>query len=191
MITDKRDISLVVAEKDCRGLEIAAAAGIETLLLDRKQFGWQPGAYWGDNPMEGSHSETRQAFSQALAETMNREGITLIAMAGFMTVLSPNFFEVYKGIILNIHPALLPAFKGETAVHDALAAGVKVVGSTVHIATAELDAGPIIEQDTIRVLPDDTEESLHERLKAEVERPLYSRVIDTIMSQGIEALLWK
>ena len=190
MIADKRDISLVVAEKDCRGLEIAREAGINTLLIDRKQYGWQPVVFWADQPMERLYSKQRRAFSTAMADQMHERGITLIAMAGFMTVLTEEFFDNYSGIILNIHPALLPSFKGETAVRDALAFGVKVVGSTVHIATAELDAGPIIDQDCIRVEPNDTEETLHERLKEQIERPMYSRVIGQIMEEGIDALLW-
>ena len=191
MIADKRDISYVVAEKACRGLEIAEAAGIETILIDRQEYGWKPGVYWQDDPMKGVYSKARQAFSEAIAASMAKAGVNLIAMAGFMTVLAPNFFETYEGLILNIHPALLPAFKGESAVEDALNYGVKIIGSTIHIATAKLDDGPIIEQDSIRVQADDTAESLHERLKAEVERPMYSRVIGVIMEQGIEALLWK
>ena len=103
-------------------------------------------------------------------------------MAGFMTILSPGFFSVFEGVLLNIHPALLPAFKGEKAVQDALDAGVKITGTTIHIATPELDAGPIIEQEAVRVMDDDTVDSLHERIK-QVERPLYARVLRELLDE--------
>ncbi|HET6874315.1 MAG TPA: formyltransferase family protein, partial [Acidimicrobiales bacterium] len=85
-------------------------------------------------------------------------------------------FDVYPGRILNTHPALLPAFKGWHAVRDALAAGVKVTGTTVHVATEEVDAGPILAQEAVYVEEGDTEATLHERIKA-VERRLYPETI--------------
>jgi len=106
----------------------------------------------------------------------------VVAMAGFGTVLGPPIFEVYYGRILNTHPALLPAFKGWHAVRDAIEAGVKVTGTTVHIATEEVDAGPILAQEPVRVEPGDTEESLHERIKV-VERRLYPETIRLFMRQ--------
>jgi phosphoribosylglycinamide formyltransferase-1 len=84
--------------------------------------------------------------------------------------------DAYGGRILNTHPALLPAFPGWHAVEEALAAGVEVTGCTVHVATLDMDAGPILAQEEVRVRPDDTAESLHERIKA-VERVLYPRTI--------------
>jgi len=105
-------------------------------------------------------------------------------MAGFMTILAPEFFDTYKGLLLNIHPALLPKYKGERAVADALEAGETVTGSTIHVATAELDAGPIIAQEKVDIEPDDTVSTLHERIK-EIERPLYSRVLREILEGSI------
>ncbi|MBV9662072.1 MAG: phosphoribosylglycinamide formyltransferase, partial [Acidimicrobiales bacterium] len=95
---------------------------------------------------------------------------------GFGTVLSGSLFDVFPGRVLNTHPALLPAFKGWHAVRDALAYGVKVTGTTVHIATEEVDAGPILAQETVPVEEGDTEATLHERIK-EVERRVYPEAI--------------
>ena len=95
-------------------------------------------------------------------------------MAGFGTVV-PDLPAAFPGRVLNSHPSLLPAFKGWHAVRDALEHGVKVTGTTIHIATAEVDEGPILAQETVEVLPDDTEETLHERIK-QVERRLYPAI---------------
>jgi len=91
-------------------------------------------------------------------------------------VLDPTFFELFGRPVLNTHPSLLPAFKGWHAVDEALAMGVKVTGCTVHVATAEVDAGPILAQEAVPVLPGDDAASLHERIKA-VERRLYPETI--------------
>jgi phosphoribosylglycinamide formyltransferase-1 len=103
-------------------------------------------------------------------------------MAGFGTILSQAIHDAYPGRILNTHPALLPAFKGWHAVEDALAAGVKVTGCTVHVATLEVDTGPIVAQEAVPVLADDTKETLHERIKA-VERRLYPDTIRSFMEE--------
>jgi phosphoribosylglycinamide formyltransferase-1 len=92
-------------------------------------------------------------------------------------------FDAYEGRIINTHPALLPAFPGWHAVRDALEAGVKVTGVTVHIATLEVDAGPILAQASVPVLPGDDEETLHERIK-DVERRLYPATINAIIERG-------
>ena len=97
-------------------------------------------------------------------------------MAGFGTILDKPIHDAYEGRILNTHPALLPSFPGWHAVEQALAAGVKLTGCTVHLATLEVDAGPILAQEAVAVLPDDDAASLHERIKA-VERRLYPRTI--------------
>ena len=97
-------------------------------------------------------------------------------MAGFGTILGPDIFSVYPGRILNTHPALLPAFKGWHAVRDALAAGVKITGCTVHVATEIVDEGPILAQEAVVVEAGDTEATLHERIKS-VERRLYPETI--------------
>ena len=105
-------------------------------------------------------------------------------MAGFGTVLSQPAHDAYEGRILNTHPALLPAFPGWHAVEDALAAGATVTGCTVHVATLHMDAGPILAQQEVAVRPDDTADTLHERIK-EVERRLYPATIRKVMAAGV------
>jgi phosphoribosylglycinamide formyltransferase-1 len=102
-------------------------------------------------------------------------------MAGFGTIFGAAIHTAFPGRILNTHPALLPSFKGWHAVRDALAYGVKVTGCTVHVATLEVDAGPILAQEAVPVLPGDDEDSLHERIKA-VERRLYPETIRAVLA---------
>ena len=118
----------------------------------------------------------------AVAESLVDHEVDLVAMAGFGTVLAAPVHDAYRGRILNTHPALLPAFPGWHAVEDALAAGVKVTGCTVHVATLEMDAGPILAQEAVAVLPDDTVETLHERIK-EVERRLYPATVRQVLAE--------
>ncbi len=115
-------------------------------------------------------------------DALKRHQIDVVAMAGFGTIFTPYIFTVYPGRILNTHPALLPAFKGWHAVRDALAAGVKVTGCTVHIATEEVDEGPILAQEAVLVEPGDTEAALHERIKS-VERRLYPETIRVFLQE--------
>ena len=103
-------------------------------------------------------------------------------MAGFGTILDKPIHDAFPGRIVNTHPALLPAFKGWHAVEDALAAGVQVTGCTVHLATLEVDDGPILAQEAVPVLADDTVGTLHERIK-EVERRLYPAVLHRLIEQ--------
>jgi phosphoribosylglycinamide formyltransferase-1 len=103
-------------------------------------------------------------------------------MAGFGTILEKPVHDAFPGRIVNTHPALLPAFKGWHAVRDALEFGVKVTGVTVHLATLEVDDGPILAQEAVPVLPDDTVESLHERIKR-VERRLYPEVLASLIRE--------
>ena len=165
-------IDLVLADRPCRGIDVVAPAGggsasggkdskIPTELVFRTDF---------------SKNFDREAYTRQILEALKRHQIDVVAMAGFNTVLGSSIFEEYGGRILNTHPALLPSFKGHYAVRDALAYGVKVTGCTVHIATPEIDVGKILAQQAVPVLPDDTEESLHERIK-EVERTLYLEAI--------------
>jgi phosphoribosylglycinamide formyltransferase-1 len=104
-------------------------------------------------------------------------------MAGFGTILGQAVYDAFGERVLNTHPALLPSFPGWHGVRDALAYGVKVTGCTVHVATLEVDAGPILAQEAVPVLPDDTEASLHERIKA-VERRIYVETIREIVERG-------
>ena len=161
-------VALVAADRRCRGLEIAADAGIATELVERDRY---------DAEFD------RDAYSARLAEVLSGHGLDLVAMAGFGTVLTEPMQDAFGGRLLNTHPALLPAFKGWHAVRDALAYGVKVTGCTVHVAGLDVDTGPILAQEAVPVLPDDTEESLQERIK-DVERRLYPATLLTIIEQG-------
>jgi phosphoribosylglycinamide formyltransferase-1 len=161
ILGDGIPVAAVLTDRPCRALDVAAAAGIPSELVARTSFG---------------ADFDREAYTNQIVDALKRFEIDVVVMAGFGTILAQPVHDAYPGRILNTHPALLPAFKGWHAVRDALAAGVKVTGCTVHIATLETDAGPILAQEAVAVLPDDTEETLHERIKA-VERRLYPKAI--------------
>lgn len=152
---------VVVVDRPCAATDVAERAGIPAVVVQRESYG---------------PSFDRVAYTHRVIDMLQAHGVDLVAMAGFGTIFEKSMFDAYEGRILNTHPALLPAFPGWHAVEDALAAGVKVTGVTVHIATAEVDAGPILAQEAVPVLPGDTVESLHERIK-EVERVLYPNTI--------------
>lgn len=163
-------VAVVVADRPCRGLDVASAAGIPTELVDRSRFGGFGPAF------------DRVAYTGALVGTLRIHEIDLVAMAGFGTVVAQPLHDAYPGRILNTHPALLPAFPGWHAVEEALAAGVPVTGCTVHVATIDMDAGPVLAQEEVAVLPGDTVHSLHERIK-EVERRLYPATIHRVLER--------
>ncbi len=119
---------------------------------------------------------SREAFDKALARVIERSGARIIVLAGFMRILSPWFIRRFRGKILNIHPALLPAFAGANGVRDALAHGAKITGVTVHFVDEKVDHGPIILQAPVAVLEKDTQESLHARIHR-VEHRLYPQAI--------------
>jgi phosphoribosylglycinamide formyltransferase-1 len=154
-------VGLVVTDRPCAALDVAARAGVPTALVGRTSFG---------------PDFDRLAYTEDLVKALADHGVDVVAMAGFMTVLAAPMFDRFGGSVLNTHPSLLPAFPGPHAVRDALAHGVKVTGCTVHVATLALDDGPILAQEAVTVRPDDSEESLHERIKA-VERQLYPAVV--------------
>jgi phosphoribosylglycinamide formyltransferase 1 len=158
-------IGAVIVDRQCRAMEIAEQAGVAVELVERESFG---------------PDFDRLAYTERVVDALKRHEIDVVAMAGFMTVLEHPIHDAYGGLITNTHPSLLPAFKGAHAVADALAAGVKVTGCTVHLATLQVDEGPILAQEAVPVLPDDTVESLHERIK-EVERRLYPQVIRQLL----------
>jgi len=167
-------VTAVLADRPCRGLEVASTAGVEAILLDRADHGGFGAGF------------DRDAYSAAVSDALVHRGIGLVAMAGFGTVLAKAMHDAFPGRILNTHPALLPAFPGWHGVEDALAAGVEVTGCTVHLATVEMDAGPILDQVEVPVLAGDDAASLHERIKA-VERVLYPATITaaaTALDQG-------
>ena len=158
------DVGLVLSDRPCRALVVAEEAGCETILVDRASFG-------GFGP-----SFDRESYTDAVTAALSSANIDLVAMAGFGTVLGQSVHEAFAGRILNTHPALLPSFPGWHGVEDALAAGVTVTGCTIHLATVEMDAGPILAQVEVPIEDDDTASSLHERIKA-VERVLYPATI--------------
>ncbi len=167
-------VDVVVADRPCRGIEVARSRGVAAELVDRRDFGGFGPAF------------ERDRYSAEVTAVLVSHGIGLVAMAGFGTVLGAPIHAAYPGRILNTHPALLPAFPGWHAVEDALAAGVTETGCTVHVATLEVDAGPILAQEAVPVLPEDTAASLHERIK-EVERVLYPATIRRVLA-GTPAL---
>ena len=124
---------------------------------------------------------TKAAYERALIRRCQAAGVRLICLAGFMRILSPVFVRRYANRILNIHPALLPAFPGAHSVHDALAWGAKVVGVTVHVVDTEVDHGPILLQEAVAVQPRDTEAALLARIHA-VEHRLYPKAIEAMLA---------
>ncbi len=161
MIEAGLPVDLVVSDRPCTAVTRAAGHDVEAIVVHRSSF---------------ADDFDRDGYSALLADRLSERSVTLVAMAGFGTVLSRPFYDGFAGRVLNTHPALLPAFPGWHGVRDALAAGVDVTGCTVHQATLEVDAGPILAQEEVKVRPDDDETSLQERIKV-VERRLY---IDTL-----------
>ena len=152
-------VSAVISNRaDAKGLEIAAARGIATRVVEHRGFG------------------SREAFDAALAAEVDRFSPRLVALAGFMRVLTSAFVERYRERMLNIHPSLLPAFPGLDTHARALAAGVKLHGCSVHFVTTELDHGPIVIQAAVPVRPDDTDETLAARVLRQ-EHVVYPRAV--------------
>jgi len=161
-------VAAVLSNKaDARGLTLAAAQGIATQVLDHKAYA------------------SREAFDAALAQAIDAYEPALVVLAGFMRILSQEFFGAFSGKLLNIHPSLLPAFKGMRTHAQALAAGVKVHGCTVHSVTPDLDHGPILAQAVVPVLAGDDENRLAERV-LEMEHILYPMAIAAVLSGRCE-----
>ena len=160
ILADALPVTVVVTDRPCRALDVAAQHGTPTELVERSEWG---------------AAFDRAAYTDRLVKVLQAHEVDLVVMAGFGTVV-PGIAAAFPGRVLNSHPALLPSFKGWHAVRDALAAGVKVTGTTIHLVTSEMDDGPILDQEAVYVLPGDTEETLHERIK-EVERQLYPNTI--------------
>lgn len=161
-------VTVVVVDRPCGAQDVAARNGLTCELVERRSYG---------------NDFDRDGYTAELVGLLQGWDVELVAMAGFGTILGKGMFRAFPGHILNTHPALLPSFPGWHGVADALAHGVKVTGCTVHIATEEVDAGPILAQEAVTVEPDDTESTLHERIKA-VERRIYVRTISDIIERG-------
>jgi phosphoribosylglycinamide formyltransferase-1 len=156
------EIRLVLSNRpDAGGLARAADAGIETLAIDHK-----------------AHPD-RESFDAAADAALRERGIDLVCLAGFMRVLTPGFVEAWAGRMINVHPSLLPLFRGIRTHERALEAGVLVHGCTVHFVVPELDAGPIVAQAAVPVVPGDTPDTLAARVLAQ-EHVLYPQALRMI-----------
>ena len=152
-------VALVISDRsDANALERARARSVEAVHVDPAGFA------------------DRSAFDRALVGTLRDHAIDIVALAGYMRIAGPELVGAFPNRMLNVHPALLPAFPGTSAVADALAWGVKVTGVTVHLVDSGVDAGPVIAQAPVPVEDDDDETRLHERIKS-VERGL---LVDTV-----------
>jgi phosphoribosylglycinamide formyltransferase-1 len=154
------EIALVVSNRpDAAGLARARTATIATVVVDHAAFG-----------------KNREAFEQAMQAVLEQHDIDIVCLAGFMRLLTPWFVGRWQGRLLNIHPALLPAFKGLDTHERALEAGVKIHGATVHFVVPEMDSGPIIAQGAVPVRPDDTADTLAARVLS-VEHRIYPQAL--------------
>ncbi|MBD2519485.1 phosphoribosylglycinamide formyltransferase [Nostoc sp. FACHB-973] len=125
----------------------AANRGVEAVLLNHRDY------------------KNREKFDEKIVQTLRQYDVEWVILAGWMRLLTSVFIDAFPNRIINIHPSLLPSFKGINAVEQALASGVKITGCTVHIACLEMDSGPILMQAAVPVLPDDTPETLHARIQ--------------------------
>jgi phosphoribosylglycinamide formyltransferase-1 len=156
-------IALVISNRaDAGGLQRAQDAGIETLVRDHKAY------------------PSREAFEQVLVDDLRARDVSLVCLAGFMRLLGATFVDAFPNRILNIHPALLPAFPGLHAQRQAVEHGAKISGATVHLVDTNLDAGPIVMQGAVPVLDADTEDTLSARI-LEQEHRIYPEAITRIL----------
>lgn len=166
----KAEIGIVLTDKpEARALQVASEAGIKSVCVNRKAC------------------STQQEFEEKLVAELKAANVTLVVLAGFMRILSPYFVETYRHRILNIHPSLLPSFGGAHAHRDVLAYGTKVSGCTIHFVDEGMDHGPIILQDTVPVLDDDTEDTLAARVLTK-EHILYPKAIELFVDGRLELI---
>lgn len=162
------EIRAVISNRpQAKGLENATRRGIAAVALDHKTFA------------------TREAFDAELSRTIDKYAPDYVVLAGFMRILSPSFIACYPNRIINIHPSLLPAFPGLHTHEQALKAGVKIHGATVHFVTPELDHGPIIVQAAVPVLPTDTPATLADRVLA-AEHQIYPQALRWLAADRVE-----
>jgi phosphoribosylglycinamide formyltransferase-1 len=159
------EIAVVISNRaEAAGLALASAEGVPTVIIESKPFG-----------------KDRAGFEAALLLTLKEQRIELICLGGFMRLFTAEFVQRWYGRMLNIHPSLLPAFPGLEPHAQALSAGVKVSGATVHFVTPETDAGPIVMQGVVAVHDDDTPEALSARILA-VEHRIYPEALRLLAS---------
>ncbi|MEZ0324237.1 MAG: phosphoribosylglycinamide formyltransferase [Hydrogenothermaceae bacterium] len=164
----KANISLVLSNrKDAKGLEIAKENGIKTKFIDPSFF------------------ETRRGYDIYIAELIKKENPDLIVLAGYMRILSEEFIDMFEGKIVNIHPSLVPAFQGKNAQKQALDYGSLITGCSVHFVTKELDNGPVIIQATVPILPEDTPQTLSDRILS-FEHRIYPQAIKWIVEDRVK-----
>ncbi len=163
---DAAIVAVISNRADAPGLEVARHAGIAIGVVDHRAF------------------VTRQEFDRALAEEVDRHQPALLLLAGFMRVLTPEFVRHYEGRLINIHPSLLPLFPGLKTHQQALDAGVRVHGATVHYVSDQVDSGGIIAQAVVPVLPGDDAETLANRV-LEQEHRLLPRALRLVLEQRV------
>ncbi len=162
-------VTVISSNPNAMGLETARKYGVETIVIDHRSY------------------TDRQAFDSALAECIDAHQPKLVALAGFMRILSDRFVQRYQGRLMNIHPSLLPAFPGLETHARALQEGIKIHGCTVHFVTPQLDHGPIVIQAAIPVLPGDTEETLATRVLQQ-EHHIYPQAVRWFMENRIKLI---
>lgn len=164
------EIALVISNRPrAKGLKIARDAGLKTLVVDHKKF------------------ETREAFDAALSKALEAAQVELVCNAGFMRLLTQEFVHKWRDRQLNIHPSLLPAYKGLNTHERVLEEGVRITGCTVHFVRTEMDSGPVIAQAAVPVLPDDDAETLAERVLA-AEHRLYPIALKLVASGEVRVV---
>lgn len=168
MLDAKLPVGLIVVDRDCRAISVGEQRGVPAVHVERNSFG---------------ADFDRTAYTRRVVAVLVEADVELVVMAGFGTILDQPMYDRFAGKVLNTHPSLLPAFPGWHAVEAALDHGVKVTGCTVHVATLEVDAGPILAQCAVDVEPTDTAQTLHERIKV-VERSLYLATVQDILDRG-------
>lgn len=166
MLAESLPVIVVISDRPCRALDVAADHGTAAEMVERTEWG---------------KGFDRAAYTERLVKALEAHEPDLVVMAGFGTVV-PHIVDRFPDRVVNSHPALLPSFKGWHAVRAALDYGVKVTGTTIHVVTAEMDEGPILAQRAVDVLDDDTEDTLHERIK-QVERVLFPETIRRYLAQ--------
>ena len=160
---DARIAAVISNRADAGGLVFAREQGVACEVIDHKGF------------------PSREAFDAELAAVIDRHQPALVVLAGFMRILTPGFVQRFAGRMVNVHPSLLPAFTGLHTHRRALEAGCQFAGATVHLVTAELDHGPILEQAVVPVLPDDTPDSLAARVLTQ-EHQIYPRAVARLLA---------
>lgn len=157
-------VMLICDQPKAHVIGLAASFGVETVVLEPKQYA------------------TKTDYEQAISAKLKRANVQWIVLAGYMRIIGETLLKEYPGKILNVHPSLLPSFPGKDAVGQALAAGVKVSGVTIHYVDEGVDTGPIIAQEPVTVFPKDTPETLQGRIQ-QVEHVLYTKVINEVTKQ--------